>query len=49
MPKLAFGVDVGGTFDEPKPKLRLSKALAEPVQKLAQPAVDLLKGLFKRR
>ena len=42
-------VDVGGTFAEPKPKLRLTKALAEPVKKLAQPAMDLLKGLFKRK
>ncbi|MDD5627740.1 MAG: AsmA-like C-terminal region-containing protein [Elusimicrobia bacterium] len=44
-----IGVDVGGTFDEPKPRLRLTKALAAPVQKLAQPAVDILKGLFKKR
>ncbi|MCX5795490.1 MAG: AsmA family protein [Elusimicrobia bacterium] len=44
-----IGVDVGGTFDEPKPKLRLTKALAEPVQKLAQPALNLLKGLFRKR
>ncbi|MBI5238989.1 MAG: AsmA family protein [Elusimicrobia bacterium] len=44
-----IGVDVGGTFDEPKPSLRLGKALAAPVQKLAQPAVDLLKGLFKKK
>ena len=44
-----IGVDVGGTFDEPKPRLRLDKALTAPMQKLAQPAVNLLKGLFKKR
>jgi uncharacterized protein involved in outer membrane biogenesis len=44
-----IGVDVGGTFDEPKPSLRLDKALAAPLQNAAQPAVDLLKGLFKRK
>jgi|GEM_PF-4401185 len=44
-----IGVDVGGTFDEPKPRLRLDKALAAPVQKLAQPAMDILKGLFKKK
>lgn len=42
-------VDVGGTFDEPKPSLRLSKALTDPLKKAAGPAVDLLKGLFKKR
>ena len=44
-----IGVDVGGTFDEPKPRLRLDKALAAPIQKLAQPALDILKGLFKKK
>ncbi len=44
-----IGVDVGGTFDEPKPRLRLDKSLAAPLQKLAQPAMDILKGLFKTR
>jgi uncharacterized protein involved in outer membrane biogenesis len=44
-----IGVDVGGTFDDPQPRLRLEKALAAPIQKLAQPAMNLLKGLFKRK
>jgi uncharacterized protein involved in outer membrane biogenesis len=44
-----IGVDVGGTFDEPKPRLRLDKSLAAPIRKLAQPALDALKGLFQRR
>ena len=44
-----IAVDVGGTFDEPKTSLRLGKALADPLKKAAGPAVDLLKGLFKKR
>ena len=44
-----IGVDVGGTFAEPKPKLRLAKAMAAPVKNLTQPAVNLLKGLFKKK
>jgi uncharacterized protein involved in outer membrane biogenesis len=44
-----IGVDVGGTFAEPKPRLRLDQSLAAPIQKLAQPALDILKGLFKKR
>jgi uncharacterized protein involved in outer membrane biogenesis len=44
-----IGVDVGGTFDEPKPRLRLDKSLTAPLQKLAQPITDLLRGLFKRK
>jgi uncharacterized protein involved in outer membrane biogenesis len=44
-----IAVDVGGTFDQPKVRLRLDQALAAPLQKLAQPAADLLKGFFKRR
>jgi uncharacterized protein involved in outer membrane biogenesis len=44
-----IGVDVGGTFDAPQPRLRLDKALTAPVQKAVAPAVDLLKGLFKKK
>jgi hypothetical protein len=42
-----IGVDVGGTFAAPKPRLRLDKNLAAPIRKLAQPALEVLKGLFR--
>jgi uncharacterized protein involved in outer membrane biogenesis len=42
-------VDVGGTFGEPQTQLRLSPAAAESMKKLAQPAADLLRGLFKKK
>lgn len=40
--------DVGGTFDDPKVKLRLDKLLNKPIEKLAEPALNILKGLFKK-
>ena len=48
LPGLApIGVDVGGTFSDPKPRLRLNQAVTDSVRKLAQPAMKLLQGLFK--
>lgn len=40
--------DVGGTFDDPKIKLRLDKLLTKPIEKIAEPALNILKGLFKK-
>lgn len=48
-------LDVGGTFSEPKPRLRVDKLLTRPVGKLLQApeqifkASNLLKGLFKKK
>jgi hypothetical protein len=48
--KLApLDVDVGGTFDAPKPRLRGGQALEKPLKKLAEPAMGILKGLLKKK
>lgn len=44
-----IGVDVGGTFEEPKIRPRLTKDMVDPVKKIAEPALDLFKGLFKKK
>lgn len=42
-------VGIGGTFDHPKADVKLTKLLTSPATKLADPAINILKGLFKKK
>ncbi|MFA6316370.1 MAG: AsmA family protein [Elusimicrobiota bacterium] len=48
--KLApIGIDVTGTFNDPKTRLQASTLLTQPVGRAVEPARKLIEGLFKRK
>ncbi|MBI5884040.1 MAG: AsmA family protein [Elusimicrobia bacterium] len=44
-----IGIDVTGTFDQPKTRLKAETLLNQPVGKAIEPARKLIEGLFKRK
>ncbi|MBI4676151.1 MAG: AsmA family protein [Elusimicrobia bacterium] len=44
-----IGIDVTGTFDQPKTRIKASTIVSQPIGKAVEPAKKLIEGLFKRR
>ena len=41
-------LEIGGTFEAPKPRLKLIKTLTNPTKILTNPARKLFNGIFKK-